>query len=89
MNTDRILTNSQDNKIHSNVMNKNEIKKQVTEILDSMNWILDAHDSSAELVEVKGNKVVIHFVGQCADCETNCVEDAIYEKLPDIELIFR
>jgi hypothetical protein len=60
----------------------------VIEILDSMSWILDAHDSSAELVEIKGNNVTILMIGQCAECETNCIEDAIYEKLPDIELTF-
>jgi hypothetical protein len=64
------------------------IKKQILEILDSMSWILDAHDSYAELVRVKGKKAVIKISGQCAYCETNCLEDAIYEKLPDIELVF-
>jgi len=66
-----------------------EIEKQITEILDSMNWILEAHDSCAELVEIKGKKVVIQLAGQCADCETNCIEEAIYQILPDIELIFQ
>jgi Fe-S cluster biogenesis protein NfuA len=67
----------------------NEIKKQITEILDSMSYILDSHESSAEIVEIKGNKVVIQMFGQCADCDTNCIEEAIYEKLSDIELIFQ
>ncbi|MCK5139754.1 MAG: NifU family protein [Thermodesulfovibrionia bacterium] len=67
----------------------NEIEKQITEILDSMSYILDSHESSAEIVEIEGNKVVIQMIGQCADCDTNCIEEAIYEKLPDIELIFR
>ena len=67
----------------------NEIEKQITEILDSMSYILDSHESSAEIVEIEGNKVVIQMIGQCADCDTNCIEEAIYEKLPDIELIFQ
>lgn len=64
-------------------------KKQIAEILDSMNWILDAHNSSAELIEVKGNRVVIQVEGQCADCDTNCLEEAIYNKFPAIDLTLR
>ena len=67
----------------------NEIEKQITEILDSMSYILDSHESSAEIVEIEGNNVVIQMIGKCADCDTNCIEEAIYEKLPDIELIFQ
>ncbi len=66
-----------------------DLEKQITEILDSMNYILDFHERSAEIVEIKGNKVIIQMFGQCADCDTNCIEEAIYEKLPDIELIFQ
>ncbi|MCK5427483.1 MAG: NifU family protein [Thermodesulfovibrionia bacterium] len=54
-----------------------------------MNLILDLHESSAEIVEIKGNRVVIQMIGQCAECDTNCLEDAIFEKLPDIDLIFQ
>jgi Fe-S cluster biogenesis protein NfuA len=68
---------------------KDDIEKQVKEVLDSMYWILEAHDSTAEIAEIKDNKVVITLAGQCAECDTNCIEDAIYQKLPDIELIFR
>jgi hypothetical protein len=67
----------------------NNIEKQITEILDSMSLILDSHESSAEIVEIKGNRVVIQIIRQYADCDTNCIEDAIYEKLPDIDLIFQ
>lgn len=67
----------------------NDLEKQITEILDSMNYILDFHESSAEIVEIKGNRVVIQMIGQCAECDTNCIEDAIYQKLPDIDLTFQ
>ena len=67
----------------------NDIEKQITEILDSMILILDLHESSAEIVEIKGNRVVIQMIGQCAECDTNCLEEAIYQKLPDIDLIFQ
>lgn len=67
----------------------NDIEKQITDILDSMILILDLHESSAEIVEIKGNRVVIQMIGQCAECDTNCLEDAIFEKLPDIDLIFQ
>ena len=67
----------------------NDIEKQITEILDSMILILDLHESSAEIVEIKDNRVVIQMIGQCAECDTNCLEEAIYQKLPDIDLIFQ
>ena len=67
----------------------NDIEKQITDILDSMILILDLHESSAEIVEIKGNRVVIQMIGQCAECDTNCLEEAIYQKLPDIDLIFQ
>ena len=67
----------------------NDIEKQITEVLDSMILILDLHESSAEIVEIKGNRVVIQMIGQCAECDTNCLEEAIYQKLPDIDLIFQ
>jgi Fe-S cluster biogenesis protein NfuA len=67
----------------------NDIEKQITEVLDSMSLILDSHESSAEIVEIKGNRVVIQMIGQCAECDINCLEEAIYQKLPDIDLIFQ
>lgn len=61
----------------------------ITEILNSIQPLLKAHKGFAELGEVEGNKAVIYCGGQCIDCIDKCIEDAIKEKLPDIELIFR
>lgn len=65
------------------------IEQQVIEVLHNVNWMLEAHDSFAELVEVKGNTVIIRCVGACANCETDCVGVAFQERMPDIELILQ
>ena len=67
----------------------NNIEQRVHEVLHNLNWLLEAHDSFAELVEVRGNKVVIRCVGYCAECETDCVGVAFKERMPDIELILQ
>ena len=67
----------------------NEIEKKVYEVLHNLNWLMEGHDSFAELIKVKGNKVVIRCVGYCAECESNCIEVAFKERMPDIELIIR
>ncbi len=66
----------------------NNIKAQVLEVLESLEWFLDSHDSSVELVGIKGNKVILHSDGVCADCDTNCIEQAFRERIPAIEVIF-
>ena len=68
-------------------MDKTEEK--IREILESLQCILSAHDSCAELIEVKDNRAVINCVGPCVRCDNRCIEDAIKEKLPDIEVIVR
>lgn len=68
-------------------MDKTEEK--IREILESLQCILSAHNSCAELVEVKDNRAVINCVGPCVRCDNRCIEDAIKEKLPDIEVIVR
>jgi hypothetical protein len=68
-------------------MDKTEDK--VREILDGLECILSAHNSCAELVEVKDNKAIINCVGPCIHCDNRCIEGAIKEKLPDIEVIIR
>ena len=65
------------------------IEEQVIEVLHNVNWLLEAHDSFAELVEVNGNKVIIKCIGACATCETDCVGVAFQERMPDIELILQ
>ncbi len=72
-----------------NLKSMNEIEKKVLEVLHNLNWLIEGHNSFAELIKVKGNKVVIRCVGYCAECESNCIEVAFKERMPDIELIIR
>lgn len=65
------------------------LRKQVREILDNLSSFLDDHNSMAEIAEIKGNRVVLHVTGHCADCDTNCIEDSIREKLPLVEVIIQ
>ncbi len=64
-------------------------EEQITEILDSMNSLIEAHKGYAQLGGIEGNKIIIFCGGQCTDCENKCIEDAIKEKLPDAEVVFR
>lgn len=66
-----------------------KIEKKITAALAAIKSYIKAHDGYAELVEVKGNRVTIYCGGRCADCEPKCIEDAIKDKVPGIELIFR
>jgi len=66
-------------------MDKNEDK--IREIIDNLQCILTAHESCAELIEFKDNKAVIYCGGPCKSCDSRCIESAIKEKLPDIEVI--
>ncbi|MEW6067011.1 MAG: hypothetical protein AB1610_01750 [Nitrospirota bacterium] len=68
-------------------MNKTEA--EIREILENLKYILDIHEGFAELIEVKDKKAVIYCGGQCARCDNKCIEQAIKEKLPDIEVIIR
>jgi len=63
--------------------------KLISEILGSMQPLIEAHKGFAYLGEVKGNSVVIFCGGQCVNCIDKCIEDAIKERLPDIEIMFR
>ena len=65
----------------------NDIERQVHEVLHNLNWLIEPHNSSVELIEVKGKRVVIRCVGHCADCDTDCIGTAFRERLPDIKLI--
>lgn len=65
-----------------------EIERQVFEVLHNVNWLLQAHDSYAELIGVKGRKVIIHRTGPCSTCETDCIRTAFEERMPDINLIY-
>jgi len=70
-------------------MFKTVSEKNVMEILDSIKSQVNAHDGFLELGEIKDNKVVIYCGGECAPCDNKCIEEALKEKLPDIEVIFR
>ncbi len=61
----------------------------IMEILGTLQYYMDAHKGFAELGEIQGNRVTIYCGGECVDCEPKCIEDAIKDKLPGIELIFR
>ena len=63
--------------------------EKIREILAGLECILTAHDSCAELIEVKNNRAVIYCGGPCIKCDNRCIEDAIKEKLPDIEVIIQ
>jgi Fe-S cluster biogenesis protein NfuA len=67
----------------------NNTEQKVLEVLHNVNWLLEAHNSFAELVEISGNKVVLRCKGHCAECETNCIGVAFQERMPDIELVFQ
>jgi len=64
-------------------------EEKIKEVLESLQCILTAHDSCAELIEVKGNRAVIYCGGPCVKCDNRCIEEAIKEKLPDIEVIIQ
>ncbi len=65
------------------------LQKQVLEVLHNLNWLMESHDSSVELVEVKGKKVVVRCAGHCHDCETDSIGDAFRERMPDVELVLQ
>jgi len=65
------------------------LNKQVSEVLHNINWLLESHNSFAELISIQGNKVIIHCEGHCSECETNCIEVAFRERLPQVELVFQ
>jgi hypothetical protein len=66
-----------------------QTKQKIREILESLECILTAHDSCAELVEYKDKTAVIYCGGPCLKCDNRCIEDAIKDSLPDIEVIIQ
>lgn len=65
----------------------NNIENKVYDVLRHLNWLMEAHGSFAELIEIKGDKVVIRCAGYCAECETDCAGVVFGEWLPEMELI--
>jgi len=64
-------------------------EQKIREILESLECILTAHDSCAELIEYKDNRAVIYCGRPCINCDNRCIEDAIKEQLPDIEVMIQ
>jgi len=62
---------------------------KIKEILESLSCILTAHDSCAELTEFKDNKAFIYCGRPCIECDNKCIEGAIRDKLPDVEVIIQ
>jgi len=70
-------------------MRKVITENDVMEVLESIKNQVTAHDGFIELGEIKDNKVEIHCGGECSPCDNKCIEDALKDKIPDIEVIFR
>lgn len=66
-----------------------DTEEKIREILTGLECILTAHDSCAELIEFRDKRAVIYCGGPCLRCDNRCIEDAIKEKLPDIEVIIQ
>jgi hypothetical protein len=64
-------------------------EEKIREILQGLECILTAHDSCAELTEFKDNRAVIYCGGPCIKCDNRCIEEAIKDQLPDIEVIIQ
>ena len=65
----------------------NNIEARVREVLHNLNWLLDAHDSRAELIKIEGNKVFLLCTGECATCDTECIQVAFSERMPEVEVV--
>ena len=67
----------------------NTTEARVREVLHNLNWLLDSHDSSAELIKIEGNKVFLLCTGECATCDTECIQVAFSERMPEVELVLK
>jgi Fe-S cluster biogenesis protein NfuA len=66
-----------------------EIEKKVHEVLHNLNWLLESHNSFAELIAIKGKKVIIRCTGFCAECESRCIQIAFNERMPEVNLVLQ
>ncbi|RJR18995.1 MAG: hypothetical protein C4581_05560 [Nitrospiraceae bacterium] len=62
-------------------------KNQVLEVLNNINWLLESHNSYAQLIRVKDEQVFIRCTGPCSACKTDCVSAAFKDRMPEINLI--
>jgi Fe-S cluster biogenesis protein NfuA len=58
-------------------------------ILESLECILTAHDSCAELLSFRENTAVIYCGGPCKNCDNRCIEGAIKDRFPDVEVVIQ
>jgi Fe-S cluster biogenesis protein NfuA len=70
-------------------MRKAITEKEVMEVLDGIKSQLSAHDGFVEVGDIQENKVMIYCGGECSPCHNKCIEDALKDKIPDIDVIFR
>jgi hypothetical protein len=63
--------------------------ERIKEILEGLECMLTAHDSCAELIEFSNNRAVISCGGPCLKCDNRCIEGAIKDHLPDIEVVIQ
>lgn len=66
-----------------------DVERQIREVLEGLTCILTAHDSCAELVAYENGRAIIHCGGPCLRCDNRCIEDAIKEKIPHIEVVIQ
>lgn len=69
------------------VQSRENIEKQVRDVLHNLNWLLEPHDSSVELIRIRGNKIIIRSSGACDTCETDCIGTAFKERMPGMKLV--
>lgn len=63
------------------------IEKQVRDVLHNLNWLLEPHESSVELIGIQGKKIIIRSTGSCDTCETDCIGTAFRERIPGMKLV--
>jgi Fe-S cluster biogenesis protein NfuA len=66
-----------------------DTEERIREVLASLECILTAHDSCAELVEFKDNRAVIFCGGPCKACDNRCIEDAVKTEIPGIDVVIQ
>ncbi|MBI4827041.1 MAG: hypothetical protein HY807_11595 [Nitrospirae bacterium] len=64
-------------------------RREVSEVIKSLQWLMDKHDGYFALGDINGDEAAIHCSGVCTTCDTKCIEEAIKEKLPHLKIIFR
>ncbi len=70
-----------------NEHSEEQTRQKIKDILEGLECMLTAHDSCAELVEYRNKRAVISCGAPCLKCDNRCIEDAIRDQLPDVEVI--